>query len=188
MCESNQATQAGGEKPERPSKMDIWTNRRINLKTFDRFYNDGWKFMPNKHLDLAKDYDYKILTVLPKRQNILNYVNLHDELPDGIRQTRLKDADNSAADYDIREMWEHLCKNEAEAMENATIFQHTNAADVGAVSQTTCTKTNILSTTLRDGKFSPTGGLSTNTRPEDGVLEGNIKIVTHPNMAGTPGF
>ena len=137
--------------------MDIWTNRRINLKKFDRFYNEGWKFMPNKHLDLSRDYNYEILTVLSKRQDILHYVNLHDELPDGIRQTRLKDADNSAADYDIREMWEYLCKEEPEAMANATIFQHTPAAtDIGTGSQTTCTKTNILSTTLRDGKFSPT--------------------------------
>lgn len=64
---SNAAYQGGKEALRRPNKSEIWTNRRINLKNFDRMHDGGWKYLKNKFLDLGKDDDYKILSVLPER-------------------------------------------------------------------------------------------------------------------------
>jgi hypothetical protein len=36
----------------KPSKLDIWTNRKLNLKNIDRIKNHGWKYMGEIFLDL----------------------------------------------------------------------------------------------------------------------------------------
>jgi len=90
---SHNADQAGMELPDRPRKLEIWTNRKLNLRNFDRMHYEGWKFMPNKYLDLIKEEGYNMLGVMPRKPNILNIVNLHDEIPDGIRAKRQEDPD-----------------------------------------------------------------------------------------------
>jgi len=41
-CWSNNAIMGGKELPDRPRKKDIWTNRKINIKNFDRLHYEGW--------------------------------------------------------------------------------------------------------------------------------------------------
>jgi hypothetical protein len=53
---------------------------------------------------------------LAQRPNLIKaYVNIHDELPDGVvaerKDTKKTDVDPSK-DYDIREMWNRLTKEE----------------------------------------------------------------------------
>ena len=80
--------------------------------------------MPNKFLDLVKEEDYKILGVLPERQSILHYVNLHDEIPEGIRDKRQSNTQDEDKEYNIREMWKRLEEEEPSAVAEAQIFNH----------------------------------------------------------------
>ena len=82
-------------------------------------HKEGWKYMTNKFLDLVKEEDYKILGVLPEKQSILHYVNLHDEIPEGIRDKRQSNTEDEDKEYNIREMWKRLEDEEPSAVADA---------------------------------------------------------------------
>jgi hypothetical protein len=109
---STDGTQAGKEIPARPKKLEIWNNRRINLKEFDRKYSEGWEYRKTKFLDLHPDGNLTTLEPLKERPNLIKaYVNIHDELPDGIvaqRKVEKKVEVDPNADYNIRAMWKRL--------------------------------------------------------------------------------
>ncbi len=72
----------------KPSKLDIWTNRKLNLKNIDRIKNHGWKYMGNKFLDLDVLGDKHTLEPLDKMPCLVHIVQLHDELPERLFEYR----------------------------------------------------------------------------------------------------
>ena len=85
----------------------------------------GWRYKENKHLDLCPDFGYDLLTPHEKKPAIHKVVNLHDELPEGLKQMRVKEANSdSAIEYDIRGIWKILCQKEPEAVKNAIPFNY----------------------------------------------------------------
>lgn len=118
------ATQAGKETPNRPKPLEIWKNRKLNIKRFDQ-YHQGWRYKENKHLDLCPEEGYTVLSLHKKKPDILHYVNLHDELPRGMKDSRrLENGTEDNADYDIPEMWRRLQQEEPDAIKEAVIFNH----------------------------------------------------------------
>ena len=66
-----------------------------------------------------------MLSLHKKKPNILHYVNLHEELPRGIKDSRRLEAGaEENADYDIPEMWRRLQQEEPDAIKEAVIFNH----------------------------------------------------------------
>ena len=62
-------------------------------------------------------------------------MNLHDEIPEGTRQLRVAGADSEADDYNIREMWNILVRDEQEAVEKAHIFSYGAVSSNADISQ-----------------------------------------------------
>ena len=67
-----------------------------------------------------------MLSLHKKKPDILHYVNLHDELPRGLKESRAEEGVGEA-DYDIPEMWRRLQQEEPDAIRDAVIFQHGEA-------------------------------------------------------------
>jgi hypothetical protein len=76
---------------DRPKTNMIFTNRYFNIRKYERFRFEGWRYAKNKHLDLSKDSNYSTLEVLPQKMNILKYTNLHEEIPKDIREERFRE-------------------------------------------------------------------------------------------------
>jgi len=75
-----------------------------------------------------------MLSLHKKKPDILHYVNLHDELPRGIKDSRKSEAGAEDADYDIPEMWRRLQQEEPDAIKDAVIFNH---GEKGRITQNT---------------------------------------------------
>ena len=129
------ASHAGREQPVRPLAYEIWTNRKLSLKNHDRKY-EGWKYLQNKVLDLHKDESYKILGARAKQPNILNYVNLHDELPEGIIEKRVSNIVEVAGEFDIREIWKRMCDEDPQIVASAQIFSYEEFKNQAPVKRT----------------------------------------------------
>lgn len=66
-----------------------------------------------------------MLSLHKKKPNILHYVNLHDELPRGIKDSRrLENGADDKVDYDIPDMWRRLQQEDPDAIKEAVIFSH----------------------------------------------------------------
>ena len=68
----------------RPKAIEIWKNRKLNIRNHD-LVSQGWGYKKNKLLDLSPNENYDVLTVHEKKPTILSVVNVHDELPEGMK-------------------------------------------------------------------------------------------------------
>lgn len=106
---------AGFENPLLPERIHIHYNRTINLQAYDR-RRRGWSYLPCKTLDLSPDDGFSMLSAHRKPVSIVHKVNLHEEIPGKVRETRVRSErkDNKPVeanpneDYDIRGMWARI--------------------------------------------------------------------------------
>lgn len=81
--------------------------------------------MQPKSLDLSREEHYNMLACHNKPVNIVKKVNLHEELPPGVRQVRDDKKKQEVESYNINEMWGWLEANHGQAVAGARPFKYT---------------------------------------------------------------
>lgn len=84
--------------------MQVWTNRKLNIKEYNRKKYEGWQYQPTKVLDLDPLTEYNELKVFEQKPTILHKVDLHEELPKNVIIHRHINLLSEAEDYNIRAM------------------------------------------------------------------------------------
>ena len=119
------ATRQGHERPPRPQLAQIWFNRRLTIADYDKVHLQNFQYQNrNKHLDFDELGGRTLRVFSEKPSLIKKYVNLHEEIPEGLYEMKNARRTEALTAMDIKGMWKKLEREHPDAMKDCQQFEY----------------------------------------------------------------